>query len=498
MAELTGRIMNGHYLSFTPDGKPIVILELNERHTAMQMVDELKFKDKLTVKIDEFKEKRSRNANNYAWKLITEIGNVTRQSKEDVYLTMLKRYGQSEMISVLADIPGDVFKGCCFGFLICMLMIFLMRNSMQVSRYYAVCFFVCLLLYMSIMRYTAGFVLHSIERVKEPTLLIGAGKTADRLLDYLEHDYCYYYRIIGIVDDHPVSAALPLKYPVLGGLEEAPDVIRQQGIRTVILAVPGLSEGRMRNLMYSIQHLTDTIVFVPGLVGSPLGSVEISTLFVEQLTLIKSKNNLSRWYNRWLKFAFDMVVTFCGTLLILPVLLLVAILVGIDNKGSIFFAHRRIGRNGSEFPCYKFQTMVSNADEVLVKHLSENAAARREWEESFKLTNDPRVTRLGAWLRKTSLDELPQVFNVLKGEMSLVGPRPIVQAEIEKYGEHIREYYMVRPGITGMWQTSGRSDTTYPERVAMDTWYVRNWSLWIDMKYLLKTFSAVLEKKGAY
>ena len=142
--------------------------------------------------------------------------------------------------------------------------------------------------------------------------------------------------------------------------------------------------------------------------------------------------------------------------------------------------------------------MVSNADEVLVKHLSENAAARREWEESFKLTNDPRVTRLGAWLRKTSLDELPQVFNVLKGEMSLVGPRPIVQAEIEKYGEHIREYYMVRPGITGMWQTSGRSDTTYAERVAMDTWYVRNWSLWIDMKYLLNTFSAVLEKKGAY
>lgn len=396
------------------------------------------------------------------------------------------------------DMARDVFKGCCFGFLICMLMIFLMRNSMQVSRYYAVCFFVCLLLYMSIMRYTVGCVLHSIERIKEPVLLIGAGKTADKLLTYLEHDYCYYYRIIGIVDDHPVSAILPQKYPVLGGMEKAPDIIMQQGIRTVILAVPGLSEGRMRNLMYSIQHLTDTIVFVPGLVGSPLGSVEISTLFVEQLTLIKSKNNLSRWYNRWLKFAFDMLVTFCGTLLILPVLLLVAILVGIDNKGSIFFAHRRIGRNGREFPCYKFQTMVSNADEVLVKHLSENAAARREWEESFKLTNDPRVTRLGAWLRKTSLDELPQVFNVLKGEMSLVGPRPVVQAEIEKYGEHIREYYMVRPGITGMWQTSGRSDTTYAERVAMDTWYVRNWSLWIDMKYLLKTFSAVLEKKGAY
>ena len=187
-----------------------------------------------------------------------------------------------------------------------------------------------------------------------------------------------------------------------------------------------------------------------------------------------------------------------GIIVISPLLLLLAVLVGIDNKGSVFFAHRRVGRNGKEFPCYKFQTMVSNADEVLVRHLSENAAARKEWESSFKLTNDPRVTRLGAFLRKTSLDELPQVFNVLKGEMSLVGPRPIVRAEVEKYGENIREYYMVRPGITGMWQTSGRSDTTYEERVAMDTWYVRNWSVWIDMKYLVKTFGAVLGKKGAY
>lgn len=254
----------------------------------------------------------------------------------------------------------------------------------------------------------------------------------------------------------------------------------------------------MRNLLYSIQHLTDTILFTPGLVGAPLGSAEISTLFVEQLTLIKSKNNLSRWYNRWVKFAFDMALAICGTLLILPVLFILALLVLADSRGPVLFVHRRIGKNGREFPCYKFRTMVPDADKVLTKYLAENALAREEWERSFKLTDDPRVTRLGAFLRKTSLDELPQVFNVLKGEMSLVGPRPIVRAEVEKYGEHICEYYMVRPGITGMWQTSGRSDTTYEERVAMDTWYVRNWSLWIDVKYLIKTFSAVVQKKGAY
>ena len=127
-----------------------------------------------------------------------------------------------------------------------------------------------------------------------------------------------------------------------------------------------------------------------------------------------------------------------------------------------------------------------------------NAEAKREWDESFKLTHDPRVTKLGSFLRRTSLDELPQLWNVIRGEMSLVGPRPIVQAEVVRYGKNIREYYMVLPGITGMWQVSGRSDTTYPERVAMDTWYVRNWSVWIDLMYLFKTVKAVLQSRGAY
>ena len=134
----------------------------------------------------------------------------------------------------------------------------------------------------------------------------------------------------------------------------------------------------------------------------------------------------------------------------------------------------------------------------LQKYLDENPAAKKEWEESFKLTDDPRVTKIGAFLRKYSLDELPQLFNVLKGEMSLVGPRPIVDDEVPKYGKFIREYFMVLPGITGMWQVSGRSDTTYEERVAMDTWYVRNWSVWIDMLYLFKTVKAVVSAKGAY
>lgn len=396
------------------------------------------------------------------------------------------------------EVARDVGKGCCVAILIYMLVIFLMRNSMQVSRYYAACFFACMVAYMVVFRNLLESILKKCPNMQEAVLLLGAGKTAERLLERFHQDNCYNYRVVGILDDHPISESLPKQYPVLGNFKAAAGIISKLGIRTLIMATPGLPEEKLKNLLYSIQHLTDTIVFTPGLVGSPLGSVEISTLFVEQLTVIKSKNNLACWYNRAIKFVFDIVLTAVGTILISPLFLVLCICVAIDNRGRIIFAHQRVGKDGRLFPCYKFQTMIPNAQQALEEYLRNNPKARIEWETNFKLSHDPRVTRLGAVLRKTSLDELPQIFNVLKGDMSLVGPRPVVEAELAKYGDNKQEYLMVRPGITGMWQASGRSDTTYEERVAMDTWYVRNWSLWIDLEYLYRTFAAVVSKKGAY
>lgn len=142
--------------------------------------------------------------------------------------------------------------------------------------------------------------------------------------------------------------------------------------------------------------------------------------------------------------------------------------------------------------------MCIDAKEKLEKLLDTDPEVRAEWEKDFKLKNDPRITKSGAFLRKTSLDELPQIFNVLKGEMSLVGPRPIIKAEMERYGEYINDYLMVKPGITGMWQVSGRNDIDYTERVLLDSWYVRNWSIWIDLVMLFKTIAVVLFRKGAY
>lgn len=203
--------------------------------------------------------------------------------------------------------------------------------------------------------------------------------------------------------------------------------------------------------------------------------------------------------SNFIKTIFDFTLTAVGTVVISPLLLYVAYRIKKEDPGPVFFAHTRIGKDGKPFPCYKFRSMVVNSKEMLEKHLAENPEARAEWEKDFKLKNDPRVTPIGKVLRKTSLDELPQIFNVLRGEMSLVGPRPVVQEELDKYyGKAVKEYYSVKPGITGLWQVSGRSDVDYPERVAMDVEYVRTRSMWKDIVILYKTFDVVLNKKGAY
>lgn len=201
----------------------------------------------------------------------------------------------------------------------------------------------------------------------------------------------------------------------------------------------------------------------------------------------------------FIKTIFDFTLTAVGTVAISPLLAYIAYRIKKEDPGPIFFAHTRIGKDGKPFPCYKFRSMVVNSKEMLEKHLAKNPEAKAEWEKDFKLKNDPRVTPIGKVLRKTSLDELPQIFNVLKGEMSLVGPRPVVQEELDKYyGEAVKEYCSVKPGITGLWQVSGRSDVEYPERVAMDVEYVRTRSMWKDIVILYKTFDVVLNKKGAY
>lgn len=194
------------------------------------------------------------------------------------------------------------------------------------------------------------------------------------------------------------------------------------------------------------------------------------------------------------KKIMDLVLSFIGLILLIPVFLILAILVKLDSKGPVFYAHTRKGKNRSDIKIYKFRTMYSNSDEIFESFSDEQ---KEEYYKNFKLDNDPRVTKVGDFLRRTSLDEIPQLINVLKGDLSLVGPRPIVEKEICKYGQYADKLFSVIPGITGYWQSHGRSDTSYEERIEMDMYYIDNRSILLDIKIMFKTVISVIKKEGA-
>jgi UDP-galactose-lipid carrier transferase len=210
------------------------------------------------------------------------------------------------------------------------------------------------------------------------------------------------------------------------------------------------------------------------------------------------KNNLFSPWDRTLKYLMGLFLSIVLIILFFPLLLTLYIMVYIATKGHPIFSHERIGFRGEKFRIYKFRTMHLDAKKRLQELLKSSKVSRIEWERDFKLKNDPRITKIGHFLRKTSLDELPQLINVLKGEMSLVGPRPIVEQEVQKYGEYFEYFTAVKPGITGLWQVSGRNDIGYNDRVQLDVWYVRNWSIELDIQILIKTVLVVLGRKGSY
>jgi exopolysaccharide production protein ExoY len=211
-----------------------------------------------------------------------------------------------------------------------------------------------------------------------------------------------------------------------------------------------------------------------------------------------SKDQSEATFSGMLKRSFDFLAALAALVLLFPLLALVALNLWIMQGGPIFIKHRRIGFGGKSFLCLKFRTMVKNADEVLRQHIADDPDARSEWEASRKLRVDPRVTALGHVLRKSSVDELPQLINILKGDMSVVGPRPIVEDEIKHYGADIAHYFKVRPGLTGLWQVSGRSDVTYESRVKLDTAYVDEMNFVKDLAIILKTVPAVIRSRGSY
>lgn len=213
---------------------------------------------------------------------------------------------------------------------------------------------------------------------------------------------------------------------------------------------------------------------------------------------LSSTHNLTKSISLFWKRFIDIFLLVVSCPVTIPVVAIVAVIVKLTSPGPVFYGHKRIGKNGKEFKCWKFRSMVVDADKQLEKILAESPEMRAEWEKDRKFTNDPRVTKVGKFLRKTSIDEIPQFFNVLIGEMSFVGPRPVTRPELAKYGSKADFILLAKPGLSGMWQISGRSDTGYEERITLDSYYIQNWSVWLDIWIILRTVIVVLKGKGAY
>ena len=241
----------------------------------------------------------------------------------------------------------------------------------------------------------------------------------------------------------------------------------------------------------------EDIFVIPPMLSIPFYGMEIRHFFTHEALVIRLHNNIAHCFSKVLKRWFDIIVSSLLLLILSPVFGLLIWKITRDS-GPAIFGHERVGKNRQSFKCLKFRTMVCNSDNVLSELLDTDAEAKAEWEQCFKLKNDPRITRVGNYLRKTSLDELPQLWNVLRGEMSLVGPRPVVKDELKLYGKDVDYYLMTTPGMTGIWQISGRNNVDYDTRVKMDSWYVKNWSFWSDIVILLKTIPVVFGREGAY
>ena len=330
-----------------------------------------------------------------------------------------------------------------------------------------------------------------------PTIIIGHGQNATDAAIALQSEPRMGFQVAGYVDVDAASPSLQLNGRMLQSHQQLEVLADQPGIQWVIALEHSQSEQREHWLRTLTQWGATDISVIPAMRGVPLYGTDIAHFFSHEVALLRVRNNLRRWPARLTKRLFD---TFSAAFLIVllsPVMLIIAIALLLEG-GSVFFAHQRVGKNGRKFHCYKFRSMVPNAEQHLQQILQSNPALQAEWQKEHKLKDDPRISKLGDFLRRTSLDELPQLFNVLKSEMSLVGPRPIVHDELQKYGLEKSYYLMVRPGMTGLWQVSGRNDVDYETRVYLDAWYVKNWSLWYDLAILFKTIKVVFWRNGAY
>ncbi|MDR1142785.1 MAG: undecaprenyl-phosphate galactose phosphotransferase WbaP [Spirochaetaceae bacterium] len=351
---------------------------------------------------------------------------------------------------------------------------------------------VCLLMGRSLMR---SFL--SVTKLGGiPAVIYGAGYTGRAVVDRLLTNKHTCYVPVLILDDDPQTGNEYREVPILHDTGLGPELVKRFNIKMAIVAMPSISQLLLKKLINNSVSAFRYNVLIPDIFS--VTNIWMSVRDFGGILGFATTRRLTMSWNRWIKRFMDVSIIIAGALLISPLLLGIAALVKASSPGPVLYSQERIGRNGKRFRAYKFRSMVSGAEGKLKELLASDAEARKEWEAAHKLKNDPRITAIGKFLRKTSLDEIPQFINILKGEMSLIGPRPIVEGEIKRYGANFQRIFSVRPGLTGLWQVSGRSDTDYSDRISFDTYYLQSWSVWLDLWIIYKTIGVVVRGRGAY
>lgn len=400
-----------------------------------------------------------------------------------------KRFALGEEIKRL-------WKGASLSFLIIMVLTFAARISMNVSRTVIILSWALSFSLLPAFRLVVKKILDRVGLWQRNILILGAGRTGEMVLERVKKNKNMGYEPVGFLDDDEAKLGKKIGgVKVLGKLSEIKSWVKEKKVGDVVIAMPGVSRKKLLEVVSLCEGVVGEIRVVPDMFG--LATVGVKAEDLDGILLFDMEWNLAKPHNIFLKRVIDIILSFLAIAILSPLMGFISIKIRRDSKGAVIFSQKRLWKGERTFDFLKFRTMYLNGDEKLSEFLKQNPQARKEWEKFAKIkSGDPRVTKFGSWLRKYCLDELPQLINVFRGKMSLVGPRPYLPREFEKMGGYRKTILKALPGMTGLWQVSGKSELAFEDRLRLEEYYIRNWSLWLDFVILVKTVKVVWRGEG--
>ncbi len=397
---------------------------------------------------------------------------------------------------ILGEEIKRLWKGATISFLIIMVLTFAARISMDVSRTVIVLAWALSLFLLPAFRLIAKRILNKAGCWHRNMLILGAGRTGEVVLERLKKNKNMGYEPVGFLDDDGAKLDKTIGgVKVLGKLSEIKSWVKEKKVKDVLIAMPGVSREKLLEVVSLCEGVVDEIRVIPDMFG--LATVGVKAEDLDGILLFDMEWNLAKPHNIFVKRVIDIILSSLAIAISSPLMLFISIKIRRGSKGPAIFGQKRLWKEETTFDFLKFRSMYLDEQERLKRFLKENPQARKEWEKFAKIKSaDPRVTNFGSWLRRYCLDELPQLIHVFQGEMSLVGPRPYLPRELEKMGEYKKTILKALPGMAGLWQVSGKNELTFEDRLRLEEYYVRNWSLWLDFVILVKTVKVVWRGEG--